>query len=199
MTIQVRLTSLEELYTVAGAVLAGATGRPWWQHSGIQSRPDSPYATLYFMQCDDIENGVVEEVELPAPVPADGEYIREVHLGTTVMECRASFYRSTGPGDSALEAALRFRNALRMEVRFRDLWQIAGLVGGSRIVDISAIFRGDVEPRADVTWKMYANIADPLPLTGIDISEISTQDVGVTHVGLDDEETLIDIEITNPV
>ena len=67
----------------------------------------------------------------------------------------------------ALEAAVRFRQSLQLESRFYDLWLIAGLVGEIRLVDVSEMFRADIEGRVEVHFSLYADIGAP-PLDSTD-------------------------------
>ena len=189
-------TSYDELYTVLGAVLLQTTGRPWWRKEGIQARPTTPYATIYMYQATGQENDVVQTLQLEEPT-ASGENFRQTPWGTSLVECRVEFLKST-TNNTALQAATRLRNALRLEARYFDLWEVMALSGKVDIMDISAIFRADVEPRAELRFQFYANIADPAPLTGQDIYDIESQTIEVTHVRQDSEETEIEVVVNDP-
>lgn len=190
-------TSYDELYTTLGAVVQAATGRPWWRKAGIQAQPQGPYATVYLVEGVGMENPVVESVELD-PVGDNGETFRQTPWNTTYQDVTVEFFRSAS-GDTALEAATRFRTALRLEERFWDLWNICGLVGSVRVLDISAIFRADIEPRAQVRFTIYANIADPAPLADDNIFDMQSQEVDVIHVRQDGQETTIPITVSGNV
>ena len=191
-----RKTSYDELYTTLGALLLQVTGRAWWRKASIQSRPTTPYATIYLTTGRGLENDNVENTLLAEPT-LTGEIYRQTPWGTTLLECRIEFLKSA-TGNTASDAATRFRNALRLEARYFDLWHIMGLVGGVDQTDISAIFRADTEPRVELRFQLYANIADPAPLTGQDIYDIESQTVEVTHVRVDGVETKVDVDVTDP-
>lgn len=171
------LTSLDELYNVLGPVVQRATGRKWWRKAAIQGQPVGPYATLHLTEFDGLEHQVVETGRLAGPGP-NGESLIETPWGTGRVEAKVEFFRS-GPNDSALDAAMRFRQALYLSERHDDLWKIAGFVGGVRLVDVSGMFRADVEPRAEVRFGFYANLAGVVPLAGNLLHEIDSQEFDV--------------------
>ena len=182
-----RKTSFDELYDTLGPIVQRATGRRWWRKGGIQGQPTGPYATVLLVETEGLEQQVVETLELAAPAEA-GETLEQVPWNTGRVDCRVEFYRSAS-NDSAKQAATRFRSALFLEARYWDLWQIAGMVGGVRLIDVSGAFRADIEPRAEVRFSFYANLADPPPLDEARVQEIDAQEVHVLHVSLDETET----------
>lgn len=191
------LTSLDDLYTTIGTLVQRETGRKWWRKGGIEVQPIGPYATVYIVEGVGLENEVVEDVVLDEPLQT-GEPIVQVPWATTKLDVRVEFFRS-GANDSPLQAASRVRSALRLEERFWDLWKIAALAGAVQIIDLSTIFHASPEARAEVRFSINANVALPLPLADAPIHEIDTQQVNVTHVGLDDEEELIEVVIEEDV
>lgn len=170
-------TSFDNLYSVLGAVVAEATGRPWWRKAGIQSRPVGPYATIYVTDGQGLETPVVEMVELELPGPL-GETIEQAVWGTTTLQVVVEFLKDAA-NNTALQAATRLKNAFYLEARYDDLWEIAALSGGVKLVDVSSIFRADIEPRAEVRFQLVANIADPIPLAGVLLDEISSVGIGI--------------------
>ena len=192
-----KITSFEELYTTLGALVQAATGRPWWKKSGIQGRPSYPYATIYIVEGMGDEKNVVENV--PVYDPITGTTFQQVPWNPTRVDVLVDFYISNAEGnDTVLQAATRLRSALYLEERFWDLWNIAALSGGVRIIDLSTIFIADVEKRAEVRFSLAANIADPLPLTGTTILDVDTQSVTVIHVGQDEVETTVEVVVNDP-
>lgn len=189
-----RGTSYDELYNALGAIALSSTGRKWWRKAGIQARPNYPYAVIYIVEADGLENQVVESVELDQPGD-NGESFQQKPWGAATLDVTVEFYQDKA-GDTALEAATRFRNSLRLEERFWDIWEIAGLAGGVRLIDISSIFRADIEPRTELRFKLNANISEPDALVD-KIHEITSQRVDVTHVRQDGEETDIPVDIDN--
>ena len=190
-------TDFDTLYTTIGEIVKQATKRPWWRKGGIQAQPNGVYATVFIAEGVGLQNEIVENVQLEQPGD-NGEIFQQTPWGTLHLDCKVEFFRSNkDKGDTALQAAARFRSALRLEERFFDLWKIAALVGEIRIIDVSGIFRADVEPRAEVRFSFYANVTDPLPYTGVDIFEIDAQTVNVRHVGLDETKTDTVVNVGN--
>ncbi len=173
-----RRTSFDELYSMIGTVLNRATGRVWWRKAGIQAQPKGPYATLYLAAGQGLQNPVTETVLLEEP-DGEGHVFEQIPWGTLHIECQAEFFRS-GSNDSAIQAAVRFANALRLEERYWDLWGICGMSGACAVLDISGMFRADVEPRARATFHVYANVADS-PLLDTKIYDIKRQPITVTR------------------
>jgi len=166
-----RSTTFDELYTTLGQVVTRATGRPYWRKGGIQARPDRTHATVYITQGQGFVPEIIELVELAGTTP--GETLQQVAWGTMRLQAEVEFIRS-GPNDSALQAATRFKNSLQLDARWSDLWEIAGLIGPVDLMDISAIFRADSEPRTRITFHFYANVTE-LPLNDTNISDIIGQ------------------------
>ena len=182
-----RATSYDELYSTLGAVVAASTGRSWWRKAGIQAQPVGPFATVYMVEGVGLEHQVVEPID-------DGDDFRQVPWNATTQDVVVEFTRSAA-GDTALEAATRFRTALYLEARFLYLWEIAGLVGGVRLIDVSSIFRADVEPRAQVRFSIIANIADPPPVESDVVGTIDSQTVNVKHINQGDDELAFDVVV----
>ena len=188
------MTSYDALYAALGLVVKQATGRPWWRKGGIQSQPIGTYATIFLPLGTGLQNDVVERIALDAPT--NEVDANEQPWGTVKGECQVEFFRSA-PNDSALDAATRFKNSLRLEARYMDLWQIMGLVGGADVLDISSLFRADIEPRARVSFQFYANIASPAPLTGSETQDIAFQTIDITHVQKGGTEFSDSVDIDN--
>lgn len=190
-------TSLNELYDTIGVLIQSVTGREWWRSTGMQSQPKGIYATVYLQMDQPLQHQVVENVELE-PLGENLEVFEQKPWGTTTVDCIVSFYRSTS-NNSADEAATRFRNSLYIEKRFEDLWRIAGLLGSVRRLDISGAFRADIEPRTEVRFSFMANISEPGPVDSNQIYDIQSQEIDIIHVGLDNSETLIELNIDKNV
>ena len=190
-------TSFDELYTKFNTLVTRATGRRAWRKGGLQAQPAGVYATVMLSEALGMEKDVVEDVVLAFPLTT-GETIQQVPWGTATLDVRVEFFRS-GPEDTALQAAQRLRAALRLEERFWDLWEVCSLSGAIRLTDVSAAFRADVEPRAELRFSILANIVEPLPLADVNIHEIDYQEVDLIHVGLDGTETTIVIDIDGSV
>lgn len=191
-------TSFDELYDTIGAIIESVTGREWWRSTGMQSQPTGIYATVYLKMGTPLEQQVVENVKLN-PVDENLEVFEQKTWGTTTVDCVITFYRSM-PDNSADESATRFRNSLYIEKRFEDLWQIAGLVGSVRRIDISGAFRADIEPRTEVRFSFISNITDPGPVDfSNQIYDIQSQKIDITHVKPDNSETLIELEISENI
>ena len=190
-----RHTSFDELYTTYGALVSAATGRQWWRKAGIQARPTTPYATIFFTQVDGYEKPFVETVTLD-PVAEGGERFEQVPWCTSQLEAQFDFYGDR-PNNTALMAAQRLRSSLYLEARIWDICMISALAGRVQIQDLSTIFREDVEPRVTVRFLILANIVDPLPLADTKIFDISHQGITITHVGINEVRTLIDTETIN--
>ena len=189
-----RGTSFDELYNTLGALVLSATGRPWWRKAGIQARPKEPYAIVYLAEGMGLEKQVVEHGEI-APYLGD-EVFTQTPWGTTILDVRLEFYGSR-ENNTALEAATRLRQALYLEERFWDLWELCALNGGVRLIDLSQIFREDVEGRTELRFSVIANITEPAPLADKDIYDIQSQQVNVTHVKQDGEETLVEVVVND--
>ena len=184
-----RKTSFDELYTTIGALVSSATGRLWWRKQGIQARPATPYCTIYLVQNTGLEKNIVESVELED----SSKVFEQIPWNTTLIEVQVEFYKGAS-NNSALQAAQRVKSALYLEERFWDLWEIASLSGGVQIIDVSTMFREDVEQRTEVRFSIWANVAEPLPLEDTGIDGIEYQKVDVIHVRQDYVETVIPIE-----
>ena len=172
-------TSVDAIYAGIEAVILGATGRACWKKTAIQAQPQGPYATLYLTQGMGVQLPVTENVALETPGP-NGELFKQVPWGTQLVKCQVEFLRSSSI-NSAIQAANQFANSLRLEARYYDLWQLCGLVDAVSIIDISAIFRADIEPRARAEFSVYANIADisDQSLENNDVFNIETQPVTI--------------------
>jgi hypothetical protein len=103
------------------------------------------------------------------------------------------FFRSL-PNDSAIQAAKRFDNSLRLQARFYDLWLLCALSGAVKVIDVSAIFRADIEPRARVEFRVYANLTDQ-PLADVDIFDIHQQSVQIDRAAGNEAAT---VDVTGP-
>lgn len=162
----------------------------------MQAQPAGTYALVNLSAMRGNAQQIVSSVELDEPRET-GEVFTQIPWNSGEIDVVLEFYRST-PGDTALQAATRATQALRLEERFWDLWEICGLAGGVELVDVAAIFRGTIEPRVEVRFSVLANVAEPLPLADAHIFDIDTQRVGVRHcrqgVSLADE---IEINVEN--
>lgn len=157
-----RKTSFDELYSVLCVLVAYTTGIPCWRKMGIQAQPNGAYATVYLMEGPSPVQDVVEQIDTSpdeSTFPPDPS-IYESPVGLTRLDCRVEFFRNV-ISQPALDAAIRFRNSLQLQNRFYDLWEISGLVGEIRIIDVSAMFRADVEGRAEVRFSLYADVSAP--------------------------------------
>ena len=188
-----RGTTFEELYTTIGEIVQASTGRVWWKKTAIQARPSAPYAVVYISNASGIEKPYVEVVELEEELET-GERFQEIPWNTALLEVWVEFYKSLS-NNTALQAAQRFKSALHLTERYFDLWQIAALSGGVRIIDISAIFREDTESRTEVRFSLQVNLAMAEPLEGNFVHEIEIQEVGIVHVKQDGDETEVNIDI----
>ena len=184
-------TSIDELYSTYGALIQRGTGRPWWRKAGIQARPKTPYATLYLAQAQGYENPIVENATL-SPLAEDGERFEQVPWCLSLIDVQIEFFGDR-PDNTALQAAQRFRSSLYLTAREWDISAISALASRVQIQDLSVVFREDVEPRTQVTFQITANVVEPLPLADTKIFDISHQRIGVTHVGIDNVETPVDI------
>jgi hypothetical protein len=179
-----------ELYNAFGALIAESTGRPWWRKGGIQAIPKEPYATIYLSQAGSIQQEVVENVE----IVGDTVQYEQVPWGTSYVDVRVEFFKSK-ENDSALQAAMRLRMALKTVERYWDLWELCSLVGPIELLDISAAFRADIEPRTELKFQILANVWEP-PLTAPQIGEIASQHITV-DTSVDTED--IEIDAAKPV
>lgn len=191
------MTSTTELYETLGAIIVAVTGREWWRSTGMQAQPRGVYATIYLVLDHPVESPVVENIEIISEDP-NSEVFMQRSWGTTTIDCMISFYRDA-LNDSANDAAIRFRNSLHIEKRFNDIWRIAGLVGRVRVLDISGVFRADIEPRSEVRFSLMVNLSAPDPIEDNRIFDIQSQKIDLTHVKPDKSETEIIVEIDAPV
>ena len=192
-----RQTSFDELYTVLGGLVNRATGRRWWRRAGMQAQPTGTYVLANLSTMRGNAQQIVSSVELDEPRET-GEVFTQIPWNSGEIDVVLEFYRSA-PGDTALQAATRATQALRLEERFWDLWEICGLAGGVELVDVAAIFRGTIEPRVEVRFSVVANVAEPLPLQDADIFDIDTQRVDVLHYRQGEntpDEIVVEIENT---
>lgn len=169
------MPTIGELYNTICSVVQAKTGYPTWTKTGIQATPKGPYATVFLERSEGRSQDVVEVVELAEP-GANGETLTERPWGASHIMCLVEFRRDT-TGQTALNAATKFRNALQLSERFDDLWAICGLAGVPTTIDFSAVFRADTESRVRVTFAVNANINEPLPDSNI--HEIHTSNIEV--------------------
>lgn len=188
-------TSIEELYTSLGAVLLSATGRVWWKGYGMKISPNKPHAIIILSEGRGMQSPIVENVVLDPPV--DEKELQQIPWGTSLFDCTIKFLKSSD-NNSALQAATRFKNSLRLEARAFDLNEIMGISGNVSLLDISSIFRADVEPRVDIKFKFYANISLPYTLVDSNISEIETQEINISHINNNLDSTEIMVEVNKP-
>ena len=190
-----RRTSFDELYDTLGGLLETATGRPWWRKAGLQTRPKQPYALIYMTETEGVEKQVVENIDIDF-TGTNGETFEQVVWNTMRIDCRFEFY-GTRTSDTPLQAATRAKAMLFLEERLWDLEEIAKVSGQPRIIDISGVFREDIEPRAELRFYLWANVADPLPLPNTEIFDIDTQRINVIHDRRDDVLTTIEVDVIN--
>lgn len=184
-------TTLDSIYSMIGSVIQTATARVWWDKRGIQAQPSGTYATVYLTLAAGLEWPFTENIPLSEPTAA-GEWFEQVPRGAALVDCQIEFLRS-GTNDSAIQAAKRFDNALRLDARWYDLWTLCALSGGTRMHDISAIFRADIEPRARVEFQIYANLIDQ-PLEDVNIYDIHEQLVQIDQAV---ENKTVTVTVTN--
>jgi len=190
-----RLTSFDEIYSVLGAVVESATGRKWWRKSGIQVRPTAPFATILLRASSLHEKQIVAELERSVAGP-NGETMLPVVWSTSRLDVSINFIGS-GTFNPALQSASRMHAALYMPERYFDLWNICALAGGAQITDHSAWRAADINPSVEIRFMLNANIADPLPLSSIEMYDINSQRIDVTHVRQDEVETEFPVDITD--
>lgn len=190
-----RKTSFDELYITLGGLLLNATGRPWWRKTGLQTRPQQPYTLIYMVETESIEKQVVENIDIGYG-GTNRETFEQTPWNTIRIDCRFEFYGKR-ENDTPLQAATRAKAMLYLEERLWDLEEIAKLSGAPRIIDISGAFREDIEPRAELRFYLWANVADPLPLKDTEIFDVETQEINVVHNSIDNVITEIPVEIIN--
>lgn len=175
-------TTFDAIYAAIGAVLIRSTGRRCWRKASIQGQPSGTYATVFVNPGEGLSIPIVERLAYDTE-DAEGHIIKEIPWGNMYLECQVDFYRGE-TNDSALEAAVRFSNGLRLTEREWDLFPTIGLSGSVRILDISGMFRADIETRARAVFHFYANVSYPLPLNDIKLYDIQKQPVTLV-VGVD--------------
>ena len=182
-----RKTTLDELYTTLLALVVKVTGRPTWRKNGIQVQPRGPYATVLLREGPSPTQDVVYD---------DSDTGGQFPTGLTLLECKVEFFRNVAIM-SANEAAIRFRQSLQMEARFWDLWTISGLCGEIRFIDVSSMFRGDIEGRAEIQFNLYADIGT-VPLVTEPIADIGSLEIDVYRT-TDDPPAIATINIPQEV
>ncbi len=188
-------TSFDELYNTYGALVKRATGRNWWRKDSIQSRPKTPYATIFLPQSNEIEKQVVENIQLE-PAATDGQTFQQIVWGTTPIQVEVEFFISR-INDTAQQAAKRFMAAMYLDARWGDVYLISALSGGISYQDLSLIFREDTEPRTQVRFMIYANVIEPVPLADTLIYDIQHQQIGIVLDKTDGEEAEINLTISS--
>lgn len=173
-----RKTDFDELYGVLCELVESVTTVPCWRKIGIQVQPQGPYATVYIAEGPSPVQDVVENLGATSVTVNSDPTLQESPVGLIRLDVRVEFFRNltTLP---ALDSAIRFKRSLYLEARFNDLWQIAGLVGEIRTLDVSAMFRADVEGRAEVRFSLYANISAHR------LTDDETSIYEIEHVGID--------------
>ena len=192
------MPTLDELYNTLGAVVEEVTGRKWWRKDAVQGAPAGPHALLFLTESEGLEKDVVETIEYEEPL-VTGESFKQIPWGTARIACQIEFIRS-GKNDTARDAAMRMKQGLNLEARFYDLWKIAAPSGTIRFIDISGMFREDIDPHTRLDFSLMSNISVPEPLTGTDIHEIERFDINVTEIAVDGETEVtevISIDSTN--
>lgn len=190
------VTTMKELYATLCSVVMEATGRKTWTKTGIQATPNFPYATVYLRTGDGFAQDVVVDNVQEVPGP-NGETFQQAVLNTLHFQCVVEFFRNSGEFDTAVAAALRFKASLQLDARDFDLWRICGLTGPIQFIDVSAIFRADTEPRAQIVFGLYANLGNEVPVAGIDLAEIETQTVTSSFHRIDGAVFPIDTTVKN--
>jgi hypothetical protein len=191
-------TTIGTIYSAIGAVVTRATGRSWWKKAGMQGQPSGTYATVYVTQGDAIAQQVVEHVKYTSELET-GEIFRQIPWGTTSLDVQVEFWRSA-TSNSAIDAAIRFFRSLYLEARWSDLWIYCSLAGSVKTTDISAMFRADIEPRARVEFRIFANLSGPDPLLDVPLHDIQKQPLLITEQhGSHDLETDIAVDNTGEI
>jgi hypothetical protein len=170
------------MYDALGGIVTESTGRNWWRRGRMQAIPVESYATIYLDAAQGFEHDVVEVGFF------DGS-LTEFPWNSSRVKVSVEFFKK-----DAIGAANKFRNALKFDKRFFDLWSLCGLAGAINVRDISGAFMADIEPRADVEFYVLANLLeDPEK-----IDQIDSITVDITHVKLDNEETELSITVEDP-
>lgn len=167
-----RKTSFNDLYIAWCELVTAATGRVCFRKTGIQTQPNTAYATIYFEQGPSAVQDVLETAVLDTPLPT-GETLSVTVWGTTRLNIKVEFFRNSD-AHRAQDEALKFRNFLQLPERWGDIWQICGLVGPIDFIDVSGMFRSDIEGRAEIHLSIYANIA-----TTTYLYDIQTQPINI--------------------
>ena len=74
-------------------------------------------------------------------------------------------------GPDAMDTAVRSMQALNSDARWFDLWRVLGYGGVSRIQNISAQFRGKIQPRLFYDLTFYACFGTQFPADWFDSSQ----------------------------
>lgn len=185
--------SLDGLYDAYGALVFSVTGRQWWRKTGIQARPKTPYATIFFTQIEGNQQQIVENIEADYE---SGKPFMQVPWGISQVQAQFEFYMDRA-SNTAVQAANRLKQSLYLEERFWDIWKISALSGGVQIFDLSLAFREDIEPRTEVRFMLNVNLVDPLPLPDTEIWDIHSNEIIVIHNGIDDVKTEVDVIIND--
>lgn len=166
-----------DLYTQWVNLITQLTGRPVWRRGRMITNPAGAYATVWFGEGPSPAQEVIENVAL-VPVSETDPTLREVVWGTVRLEGVVAFYRDLA-AERALDTAIGFKNALQLEARFLDIWRYCGLCGEIRTVDISGIFREDIEPAAEVRFYIYANLQYNVNSKASEIHQIDNSNLEV--------------------
>ena len=166
-----RGTSIQEMYTTIGAIILSSTGRPWWKRGGKQVKSNQPYATIWLSPSRPLMHQVVETM--------NDSSMYQVPWMQGIIECQVEFFGSRD-NDTHMDAAERLRTSFYLADREWDLHEIAGISGAIEIVDISGMFREDIEPRSQVRFNLFCNLSTVRALEGHEISDIDNVDVTVT-------------------
>jgi len=185
--------SRDDLYNQFITLIKTVTGRDCWRKYGIQSQPAGTYATLELSECTMSPVSPVAKVSNTQTLITDPAY-SQVAWGQSLIQCKVEFFRNELV-DTAFDAAIRFRNSLLLEDRYWDVWNYCGLVGDIRMIDVSTMFRADVEGRAEIRFSIYANLSNPLPLPNTNITDISEFELKVYRDSESTDNLVIDTNI----
>jgi len=164
------ILTLSDVKTLLASVMARATGfgpdRVIWETGGGPRPPEGLYCSLWWRSLEPLPQNMGEYRDVPDPDLFDKTTpIIQTLRNEAWCTVQVSFW-----GLRAFEAATAVVGVLQNDNRTFDLWRVLGYGGIDAIQDVSAPFRGRMQPRCFFNLSFYACLGADYPVEWFDVS-----------------------------
>jgi hypothetical protein len=168
-------TSIVEIENTFTAWANAVTGRMFYVKNLLGPQPSGSYGTVNVIGVDAQDNDVVDY---------DTNFTTETIRGLSEVRILFDFW-----GGRPVQTLTALKNAISSASRYRDIWTICGRGNVGEVIDLSVLFLGKIEPRAELRISVWAalttTIANPdyfdstyLIVNEHDFGEVSRSRIG---------------------